>query len=249
MVVLFRVLLMMAFAVAVTSKRPVLFSQQRVDKDGRPSTVPRSLSKRTTAEQDRMPLGEWSDVSGSVFGAREVHCFTPWGKFTGKLSFVELQRFWNLLCGGTSRVGRQPPLPHDVDEYTVGERQRLIRKPGTAGIWRLSPRTDIDFEAWVSDRYPMHRGVDSWLQPHTLVQDDAGSGISSEDLLVHTASRFWVLSLYSGVSMRSWEVPRLWPLDDSIEFRHPCVLFSLIAFPRRAAPGPMIAPLVGRKKS
>jgi exopolysaccharide biosynthesis polyprenyl glycosylphosphotransferase len=150
MVVLFPVLMLTAFAVVVTSKGPILFSQERVGKDGRPFMVHKFRSMRTTAEQDRIDLEEQNEASGPVFKIREDPRITPCGRFIRKLSFDELPQFWNVFRGDMSLVGPRPPLPQEVDEYTHWERQRLMVKPGITGIWQVSGRSDLDFETWVS---------------------------------------------------------------------------------------------------
>jgi lipopolysaccharide/colanic/teichoic acid biosynthesis glycosyltransferase len=150
MVVLFPVLVLTAFAVAVTSEGPILFTQVRVGKDGRHFKVLKFRSMSVTAEQERFALEEQNEANGPVFKIQEDPRITPLGKIMRKLSFDELPQFWNVFCGDMSLVGPRPPLPDEVDEYTYWEQQRLTVKPGITGIWQVSGRSDLDFETWVS---------------------------------------------------------------------------------------------------
>jgi exopolysaccharide biosynthesis polyprenyl glycosylphosphotransferase len=150
MVLLFPVLILTAFAVKVTSKGPILFTQFRVGKDGRRFKVLKFRSMSVTAEEDRLALEDHNEAAGPVFKIQEDPRITPIGKFIRKLSFDELPQFWNVFRGEMSLVGPRPPLPQEVDEYTYWERQRLMVKPGITGIWQVSGRSDLDFETWIS---------------------------------------------------------------------------------------------------
>ena len=49
-----------------------------------------------------------------------------------------------------SLVGPRPPIPEEVDEYSVWHRRRLSMKPGMTCLWQIAPnRNDLTFEQWV----------------------------------------------------------------------------------------------------
>jgi lipopolysaccharide/colanic/teichoic acid biosynthesis glycosyltransferase len=66
-----------------------------------------------------------------------------------------------------SIVGPRPPLPEEVEKYTVHHRGRLTVKPGLTCLWQVSGRSHIGFEEWVALdlEYIQRRGFwfDLWL--------------------------------------------------------------------------------------
>ena len=44
-----------------------------------------------------------------------------------------------------SLVGPRPPLPREVDLYTLEDRKRLQVTPGLTCLWQISGRSDIPF--------------------------------------------------------------------------------------------------------
>jgi lipopolysaccharide/colanic/teichoic acid biosynthesis glycosyltransferase len=48
-----------------------------------------------------------------------------------------------------SLVGPRPPIPYEVELYTLRERARLIVAPGLTGLWQVSGRSLLDFDAMV----------------------------------------------------------------------------------------------------
>jgi lipopolysaccharide/colanic/teichoic acid biosynthesis glycosyltransferase len=46
-------------------------------------------------------------------------------------------------------VGPRPPVPREVELYTLADRRRLFVKPGITCIWQISGRAEIDFPGQV----------------------------------------------------------------------------------------------------
>ncbi|KHD06140.1 hypothetical protein PN36_00935 [Candidatus Thiomargarita nelsonii] len=65
------------------------------------------------------------------------------GRFIRKGSIDELPQLWNVLKGDL--VGPRPPIPKEVDEYSLADRRRLEVIPGITCIWQVSGRSDIPF--------------------------------------------------------------------------------------------------------
>ena len=48
-----------------------------------------------------------------------------------------------------SLVGPRPPLPKEVEKYTLDDRRRLDVKPGLTCLWQVQGRAEIPFKQQV----------------------------------------------------------------------------------------------------
>jgi lipopolysaccharide/colanic/teichoic acid biosynthesis glycosyltransferase len=71
------------------------------------------------------------------------------GRIIRKVSIDELPQLWNVLKGDMSLVGPRPPVPKEVELYTLSDRRRLDIIPGITCIWQVSGRGDIAFDEQV----------------------------------------------------------------------------------------------------
>ncbi|MBN2297080.1 MAG: sugar transferase, partial [Deltaproteobacteria bacterium] len=67
------------------------------------------------------------------------------GRIIRKFSIDELPQLYNVLRGEMSLVGPRPPLPEEVDQYSLKDRRRLDITPGLTCIWQVSGRGDVPF--------------------------------------------------------------------------------------------------------
>ena len=69
-----------------------------------------------------------------------------WGNFLRRFSLDELPQLWNVFIGDMSLVGPRPPVPSEVQEYTLEDRKRLNVVPGITCLWQIKGRSDIPFK-------------------------------------------------------------------------------------------------------
>ncbi|GAB6676615.1 sugar transferase [Bacillus cereus] len=130
-------------------KGPVFFKQIRVGKDGEEFGMYKFRSMVTDAEERLKDLLHHNEVSGAMFKMKDDPRITKIGKFIRKTSIDELPQLLNVLKGDMSLVGPRPPLPREVKEYTVYDKQRLLVTPGCTGLWQVSGRSSINFDGMV----------------------------------------------------------------------------------------------------
>jgi sugar transferase (PEP-CTERM system associated) len=115
-----------AIAIKLESKGPVLFSQERVGEDGEIFTV----------YKFRFMWVDVEAVSGPVWAEEDDPRITRVGKMIRKLRIDELPQLWNVLKGDMSFVGPRPERPFFVEKLkkTIPYyKERFAVKPGVTG--------------------------------------------------------------------------------------------------------------------
>ncbi len=153
------VLAVVALAVRLDSPGPVLFRQTRVGVDGRRFTMLKIRTMRVDADQVLAGLSELNEGAGVLFKMREDPRVTRVGRVLRRLSIDELPQLWNVVRGDMSLVGPRPPLEREVEAYEDEVQRRLHVKPGLTGLWQVSGRSNLDWDASV--RLDL-RYVDNW---------------------------------------------------------------------------------------
>jgi sugar transferase (PEP-CTERM system associated) len=118
--------LLTATLIKLDSRGPVLYSQERVGKNGRTFRVFKFRSMRTDAEANG-PV--WASKNGDARVTRV-------GRVIRKIRVDEIPQFWNILRGDMNFVGPRPERPHFVrqlaEEIPFYEQRHLI-PPGLTG--------------------------------------------------------------------------------------------------------------------
>ena len=118
--------LMVAAAVRLTSRGPVIYRQQRVGLDGQIFVLRKFRSMRENAEA----------ATGPVWARPQDDRVTPIGAFLRRARLDELPQLWNVLLGDMSLVGPRPERPEFVATLTRSipfYGQRHVVKPGVTG--------------------------------------------------------------------------------------------------------------------
>ena len=128
---------------------PVLYTQERVGKDGRRFKIYKFRSMYVDADKLLEKLKEKNQVTGPMFKMKNDPRITSVGRFLRKISLDELPQLWNVLRGDMSLVGPRPPLPREVANYSKYDLQRLWVIPGITGLWQATERNNVGFEEMV----------------------------------------------------------------------------------------------------
>jgi lipopolysaccharide/colanic/teichoic acid biosynthesis glycosyltransferase len=113
-------------AALLLTRGPILFRQTRIGEGGRPFTVLKFRTMRSSSDPyARKPAGDAPQI-------------TTVGRYLRKTGLDELPQLWNVLTGSMSLVGPRPEMPFIVDEYDELQRLRLGTRPGVTGLWQIS---------------------------------------------------------------------------------------------------------------
>jgi exopolysaccharide biosynthesis polyprenyl glycosylphosphotransferase len=135
-----------AIAIKLTSRGPVLFRQTRVGRGGREFNLFKFRTMVTGAHAMRDILADRNETDGLMFKIRNDPRITPVGRWLRKWSLDELPQLLNVLLGRMSLIGPRPPLPEEVARYNGDVARRLLVKPGITGLWQVSGRSDLSWQ-------------------------------------------------------------------------------------------------------
>ncbi|WP_459480580.1 sugar transferase [Clostridium saccharoperbutylacetonicum] len=149
LIALVPIFLIVAVAIKIESKGPIVFIQKRVGKDGKTFGMYKFRSMVVNAEELKDKLSDKNEMCGPMFKMKEDPRITKVGKFIRKTSMDELPQLINILRGEMSLVGPRPSLPDEVMKFESWMMQRLSVKPGLTCYWQVSGRNDIGFREWM----------------------------------------------------------------------------------------------------
>jgi exopolysaccharide biosynthesis polyprenyl glycosylphosphotransferase len=146
--------LIIAIAIKIDSKGPVIFSKlkdgtpcYRVGQKGKLIRFYKFRSMQNNTHHLRYgKLAEKNHREGPLMKIKNDPRITRVGKFLRKTSFDELPQLWNVLIGSMSLVGPRPHLPEEVALYEKHHKFLLTIKPGITGLSQTSGRSDLNFE-------------------------------------------------------------------------------------------------------
>ena len=118
-IVFLPLMLLVALAVKLTSKGPIIFWSQRVGKNNKLFWMPKF----------RTMLTETPNVATHLLADANQY-LTPVGSFLRKSSLDELPQLWSVICGEMSFVGPRPALFNQTD---------LIEMRTAAGVHCITP--------------------------------------------------------------------------------------------------------------
>jgi exopolysaccharide biosynthesis polyprenyl glycosylphosphotransferase len=127
------ILIATAVAVWISMRRPILYRQQRVGRDGQQFGMLKFRSMREVSEGNQLPHLLPGLAPGGIEGTDRR---TTVGRFIRRTSLDELPQLFNVLLGEMSLVGPRPERPEfaerfERDVYRYAERLRV--KSGMTG--------------------------------------------------------------------------------------------------------------------
>jgi exopolysaccharide biosynthesis polyprenyl glycosylphosphotransferase len=140
---------LVALAIKLNDRGPVIFRQTRVGLDGSTFTMFKFRTMHVDAEARVAELRAQHPGMGTMFKLTDDPRITRVGRFLRRFSIDELPQLMNVLAGHMSLVGPRPPLQSEVDVYEDHARRRLLVTPGLTGLWQISGRSLLSWEETV----------------------------------------------------------------------------------------------------
>ncbi|MBN4072128.1 sugar transferase [Flavobacteriales bacterium AH-315-E23] len=119
LIVLFPLLILIAFLVFISSKGGIIFSHPRVGLNNKDFKVYKFRTMRVSSEPGNQLTMGHSDPR-----------ITGFGKFLRRYKLDELPQLFNVLLGDMSIVGPRPEVRKYVDQYTEQQKKVLTVRPG-----------------------------------------------------------------------------------------------------------------------
>jgi Undecaprenyl-phosphate galactose phosphotransferase WbaP len=165
--VFFLLMAVIAIFLKLDSKGPVIFSQERIGKNGRTFRCFKFRTMYADAEEKLKGLLERDDAAKEehekFWKLRNDPRVTRVGRFLRATSLDEVPQILNVIGGEMSLVGPRPYLPAERENLGEHAGTILLTKPGITGLWQVSGRsnTSCDYRLALDTWYV--RNWNMWL--------------------------------------------------------------------------------------
>jgi lipopolysaccharide/colanic/teichoic acid biosynthesis glycosyltransferase len=122
LILLAPVILLLAISIKLTGRGPVIYSQKRIGREGKPFIIYKFRSMRSVNNSEIPLLSKNNDKR-----------ITTLGRFMRKHKFDEIPNFFNVLKGEMSIIGPRPEQKYYVDQIVKIDpryKQLQLIKPG-----------------------------------------------------------------------------------------------------------------------
>ncbi|HTX46253.1 MAG TPA: sugar transferase [Solirubrobacteraceae bacterium] len=146
LILLSPILLIIAVAIKLGSRGPVIYRSIRPGMAGRPFYCFKFRTMREHADQIQVDLEPLNEQSGALFKIRDDPRLTTVGRYLRRFSFDELPQLVNVVRGEMSLVGPRPLPMRDFEKLDDWHKKRYLVLPGITGLWQVSGRAELDFD-------------------------------------------------------------------------------------------------------
>lgn len=139
-------MLLTALVIKLTDWGPIFYVHRRVGLHGSEFNCIKFRSMVVDAESQKVQL-QFHNAHDDprTFKMPNDPRVTWIGRLLRRSSIDELPQLFNVLIGHMSIVGPRPPVPSEVERYSLHDRRRLGVKPGLTCIWQVSGRSRLAF--------------------------------------------------------------------------------------------------------
>jgi lipopolysaccharide/colanic/teichoic acid biosynthesis glycosyltransferase len=146
LVVISPLLMVIALAVKLSSRGPVIYRSIRPGIAGNTFPCFKFRTMREHADRLQDGLEVRNEQTGALFKIRDDPRVTRLGRFLRRFSLDELPQLVNVVRGEMSLVGPRPLPLRDYRRLEEWHKQRYLVLPGITGLWQVSGRARLDFD-------------------------------------------------------------------------------------------------------
>ena len=149
-------MLLIAVAIKLDSKGPVIFKQERLGVGGKVFKIYKFRSMCVNAEH----------TGSGVYSGKGDTRVTRVGKILRATSIDELPQMFNILKGDMSFVGPRPPLtyhPWPLAEYSEEQKRMFEVRPGITGWAQINGRKAVEWNQRIKLNVWYVDNVSLWL--------------------------------------------------------------------------------------
>lgn len=122
-------MIIVAIAIKLESKGPIIFKQERTGKDGKTFKLYKFRSMT---------------VDNDVLNFKTENKITKVGKFIRKTSLDELPQFFNIIKGDMSFIGPRPWITEYYNNFNAHQKRRVEVLPGITGLAQATGRNNLN---------------------------------------------------------------------------------------------------------
>lgn len=164
MILLSPLFFIIALAVKLDSKGPIIYKQKRCGLNGKQFIFYkfRSMIERRRSDLEReLEFKKYLEVKTNKGKILSYGDITAVGLILRRASIDELPQLWNVLRGDMSLVGPRPPIAYEVKHYKGWHKDRLLVKQGLTGLWQIYGRGEMpsDKSIFLDMIYVINRSI------------------------------------------------------------------------------------------
>jgi exopolysaccharide biosynthesis polyprenyl glycosylphosphotransferase len=169
LVLLAPLFVVIAIAIKLSSRGPVLFKQRRVGQGGGSFNLLKFRTMYEGADELKHKLRELNEADGLFKIALDPR-ITPVGRLLRRCSLDEAPQLWNVLRGEMSLVGPRPLVVEEDSLIQGWLRRRLDVTPGMTGFWQVLGSARIPLHEMVKLDYLYRANWSLWLDLKILIR-------------------------------------------------------------------------------
>tara|TARA_Y100000768_G_C23986933_1_gene689491 strand:- start:1571 stop:3028 length:1458 start_codon:yes stop_codon:yes gene_type:complete len=178
LIILFSPLLIfLSIVIKMTSKGPIIFSQNRVGLNGSQFRFYKFRSMTVGIDHDKNRAKLMHDFINQKDNKMSLNTkivddnnITKVGKIIRKYSIDELPQLFNVIKGDMSLIGPRPCTPYEYESYKEWHKLRFNSLPGCTGLWQVTSRSSSNYDEMILLDIYYNNNISFWLDFQILLK-------------------------------------------------------------------------------